>query len=246
MKQIKTTMIIRKKILLLSLFYKSQTNSDMNNIQLINKLDFLMNDFTTNKSEIALLVRDLKIDTNLANAILYSGPIGHREHRFELFLILLEECDNLKSDYTLAYNIFREAYIMTDNIYYQIQKSNSTFDIANYIIMLHSKINIMSAMQSHELSFFNSLNNNITIYRGLSDAEKNSHKLGISWTIDSKRAEKYVFYKKNNVTDSYGWIASATITKDEILTIFGVEGQDYEIIAQPCFQNVQFKHISRK
>lgn len=213
----------------------------MNNMQLIYEIDSLMYDFTKNKSRITSLVRGLKIDTNLANTILYSGPPMHREHRFELFLILLDECCNLKYDYKLAYDIFREAYMMTDNIYSQIQRSNTLFDIANYITMLRNNINIESAMQLHELNFYNSLNDNITIYRGLSNAEKDSNKLGISWTIDSKRAEKYVFYTKNNVAGTYGWIASTTLPKNNILTIFGIKGQDCEIIVQPSFQNVQFK-----
>lgn len=230
------------QIFSLPLIHKCKIDITMNNAQLIEQLDSLMIDFPKNKSNIASLVRNLKIDTNLANAILYSGGfLPCRKHRFELFLILLNECSNFKSNYKLSYEIFREAYIMTDNIYSQIQSSNSSFDIVNYIKVLQNNIDIKLAMQPHELNFYDSLNNSITVYRGLSNAEKNSTKLGISWTIDYNRAEKYVFYKKNNVTETYGWIASTVLQKSDILTIFGVEGQDYEIIVQPKFQNVNFK-----
>ena len=74
----------------------------------------------------------------------------------------------------------------------------------------------------------------------MSQSETNSKLLGISWTNDKQRASNYVYYTKNNVPSGYGVIAETIIQKKDILTIYGADGLDCEIIVSPSFSNVKF------
>lgn len=61
----------------------------------------------------------------------------------------------------------------------------------------------------------------------MSYKEHKSKDYGISWTLDKKIAEKYIFYDKNK--SEKGGLVSKNIFKKDILTIFN-DGANMEVI----------------
>lgn len=184
---------------------------------LLTELEGLIGDFANNQRKIASLFRGIFLDSIFANRILYTDV--NRRHRFSLFILLLKESKNLQSDYKLSSEIFKEAYISSDNIYKQINECIYHFSPHEYLVGLLNHINPLTLMNEKEKEFYDGLQNRITIYRGCSEAEVKNGKLGISWTDKIEYAEKYVFYEKYNNKD-LGFIIVKKIWKQNVWCVF--------------------------
>jgi hypothetical protein len=213
-----------------------------------NDMDFLLPNFLKTHQIIAELCKNLQLTENLGNNLLYCGLLDEcRPYRMLIFVLLLNETANLKNDADLGYCLFREAYLMTDNIYGQLQNTTYSFVLKDYLTRLETSLpNIKTnKLTSEEAMFYNNLSNKIKVFRGMCDAEKQSKEYGISWTLDKKYAQNYVFYKKNKVIGNVGWIAEMEIDKNDIFAVWGADGREKEIVINPkkC-KNVTFTNVS--
>ena len=147
-----------------------------------------------------------------------------------MFVIMLNESSNLKTDWVTAYNLLKEAYIMTDNIYAQLQKSPYPFDLSDYLLEMKQHVNTDEQMHPEELAYLNSLQFPLSVYRGMCNKEFEDGRFGVSWSDSEKTVSRYVFYSKNNNTEPNGKIVSFKIERSDIFAAWGVVGKDKELI----------------
>ena len=90
---------------------------------LLKWMDFLMPQFLMTAPIIGELCRGISLTEDLGQQLIYSGYEKGRPYRMLMFVLLLNESKNLKTEYKLAYHLLKEAYLMTDNIYGQLKCS---------------------------------------------------------------------------------------------------------------------------
>lgn len=190
-------------------------------------MEQMANDFEANIERVQKMVKGITIDNNLGQHLLYSLS---RDHRMLLFVIMLSESSNLKTDWVTSYHLLKEAYIMTDNIYVQLLKSPYPFDLNNYLLEMKQHVNTEELMHTEELDFLNGLQFPLTVYRGMCNKEFENGSFGISWTDKEKTAGRYVFYSKNNNQDTEGKIVSFKIDRSDIFAVWGAVKMDKELI----------------
>ena len=196
-------------------------------INLITRMEQLANDFEAHIDQVRNMVKGIAIDNNLGQHMLYTLS---RDHRILLFVIMLNESSNLKTDWETAYHLLKEAYIMTDNIYAQLQKSPYPFDLSDYLLEMKQHVNTNELMHPEELDYLNNLIFPLTVYRGMCNKEFEDERFGVSWADSEKTASRYVFYSKNNNTEPDGKIVSFKIDRSDIFAAWGVVGMDKELI----------------
>ena len=196
--------------------------------KLVMEIEPLMFDFENSTEKIATLLKGKIINATLGTQLIYSDKT--RNCRMLMFVIMLNESSNLKTDWVTAYNLLKEAYIMTDNIYAQLQKSPSPFDLSDYLLEMKQHVNTDEQMHPEELAYLNSLQFPLTVYRGMCNKEFEDGRFGVSWSDSEKTASRYVFYSKNNNTEPNGKIVSFKIERSDIFAAWGVVGKDKELI----------------
>ena len=187
---------------------------------------------------------ELEITKEFGEAILYDifNP-KIRDVRFRLYILMHSESKNLVIDKDTDYYLFREAYIMTDNIYIQLNKNNLDY---NYLTNhLKKFMDIKKYMNDDEKVIYDKLNSDLILYRGMCNSEKNSSLYGISWTTDIEMAKKYVFYTKNKNHENSGWVAKININKEDIITIWKAKDKPEEFIINPnvFINKIEFEEI---
>ena len=196
--------------------------------KLVMEIEPLMFDFENSTEKIATLLKGKIINATLGTQLIYSDKT--RNCRMLMFVIMLNESSNLKTDWVTAYNLLKEAYIMTDNIYAQLQKSPYPFDLSDYLLEMKQHVNTDELMHPEELAYLNSLQFPLTVYRGMCNKEFEDGRFGVSWSDSEKTASRYVFYSKNNNTEPNGKIVSFKIERSDIFAAWGVVGKDKELI----------------
>ena len=196
--------------------------------KLVMEIEPLMFDFENSTEKIATLLKGKIINATLGTQLIYSDKT--RNCRMLMFVIMLNESSNLKTDWVTAYNLLKEAYIMTDNIYAQLQKSPYPFDLSDYLLEMKQHVNTDEQMHPEELAYLNSLQFPLTVYRGMCNKEFEDGRFGVSWSDSEKTASRYVFYSKNNNTEPNGKIVSFKIDRSDIFAAWGVVGKDKELI----------------
>lgn len=204
-------------------------------VDLINDVEFLMPLFPTMHPIIAELCRGITLTQGLGEHLLYSGCEKGRPYRMLMFVLLLNESANLKNDVKLAYHLLKEAYLMTDNIYWQLKNTTYLFVLVDYLTEIEYALPNRNPDELHEeeRAIYERLPARVKVYRGMCDDEKKNGQLGISWTLDKDYALNYVFYKKNEVKGSVGWRAEMEIDKNDIFAVWGVVGERKEIVIIP-------------
>ena len=179
--------------------YKALLGDKFTNNELIETIDYLMPQFPMSSPIIAELCNGISLTQGLGELLLYAGCEKGRPYRILMFVLLLNETANLKTDYKLAYHLLKEAYIMTDNIYGQLKGSTYQFCLSDYLTELEVALpnRNPNELEAEEAELYNGLPQTITVYRGMCNEEKESGNYGISWTLDADYALNYVFYKKN-------------------------------------------------
>jgi hypothetical protein len=202
---------------------------------LLKWMDCLMPQFLMTAPIIAELCRGITLSERLGQLLLYSGFDKGRPYRMLMFVLLLNETANLENEHKLAYRLLKEAYLMTDNIYGQLNNSTYHFALMDYLEELEKALPNRNPdeLETEEKVLFESLPERIKVYRGMCDEEKRSGNFGISWTLDDEYALNYVFYKKNDVKGTVGWRAEMEIDKKEIFAVWGVKGERKEIVINP-------------
>lgn len=215
--------------------YKVLLGDKFTNRELIETVDFLMPHFPMNSPVIAELCRGITLTEGLGTRLIYAGCDKGRPYRMLMFVLLMNEAANLKTDYKLAYHLLKETYLMTDNIYNQLKGSTYQFCLSDYLAKLEAALPNRNPdeLEAEEAELYNSLPPMITVYRGMCDEEKQSGKYGISWTQDAEYVQNYVFYKKNEVKGTIGWRAEMEIDKNDIFAVWGVKGKRKEIVINP-------------
>ena len=166
-----------------------------------------------------------KIDNyKLAEIILYDLS---REIRFKAFLVLYYATLNENLD--LTFKVFREAYCASDNIFRQIQEYNkdyeTKFHLKTFLRSLKDKgVDFINLLSPEEKEEYNKLPDKFKLYRGMNNDEYESNDYGISWSLEKKEAEKYVYFDKNNVSQGKGGVLEAEIQKKDVLAVFLVHG----------------------
>ena len=196
--------------------------------KLVMEIEPLMFDFENSTEKIATLLKGKIINATLGTQLIYSDKT--RNCRMLMFVIMLNESSNFKTDWVTAYNLLKEAYIMTDNIYAQLQKSPYPFDLSDYLLEMKQHVNTDEQMHPEELAYLNSLQFPLTVYRGMCNKEFEDGRFGVSWSDSEKTASRYVFYSKNNNTGPNGKIVSFKIERSDIFAAWGVVGKDKELI----------------
>ena len=196
--------------------------------KLVMEIEPLMFDFENSTEKITTLLKGKIINATLGTQLIYSDKT--RNCRMLMFVIMLNESSNLKTDWVTAYNLLKEAYIMTDNIYAQLQKSPYPFDLSDYLLEMKQHVNTDEQMHPEELAYLNSLQFPLTVYRGMCNKEFEDGRFGVSWSDSEKTASRYVFYSKNNNTEPNGKIVSFKIERSDIFAAWGVVGKDKELI----------------
>lgn len=215
--------------------YKALLGDKFTNNELIETVDYLMPQFPMSSPIISELCNGISLTQGLGEHLLYAGCEKGRPYRMLMFVLLLNETANLKTDYKLAYHLLKEAYIMTDNIYGQLKGSTYQFCLSDYLTELEVALPNRNpdVLEAEEADLFNGLLQTITVYRGMCNEEKESGNYGISWTLDADYALNYVFYKKNEVEGTVGWRAEMEIDKKDIFAVWGVKGKRKEIVISP-------------
>lgn len=196
--------------------------------KLVMEIEPLMFDFENSTEKIATLLKGKIINATLGTQLIYSDKT--RNCRMLMFVIMLNESSNLKTDWVTAYNLLKEAYIMTDNIYAQLQKSPYPFDLSDYLLEMKQHVNTDEQMHPEELAYLNSLQFPLTVHRGMCNKEFEDGRFGVSWSDSEKTASRYVFYSKNNNTEPNGKVVSFKIDRSDIFSAWGVVGMDKELI----------------
>jgi hypothetical protein len=151
---------------------------------------------------------------------------ANRKIRFELFIILFYS--TLHRDMKTAFEVFKEAYCLTDNIHTQIQNSTFKFNLRLFLKdVQNNNVKVPDLMNNWERDYYDQLPQSFYIYRGMNRKEYKSKRYGISWSRDKQKAEQYIFYDKNNSEE--GGLASLLVKKEDILTIFN-DGENFELI----------------
>lgn len=199
----------------------------------------LMKDYHGNIAQIKDLIEEIASDLNeeVAKCILYadamSGKLEARNHRFSLFVMMYNASEKLRNDNSWAYDLFMEAYQNSSNIYKQLQ--DTPFDVREFLGKVSMTLPISGKLNEISGSWFNGLPNEFTIYRGLSKAEKDDGKIGVSWTTDAAYAEKYIHLKDNEVEGEFGYVAEMRIRKSDVIAVL------YEYHEDVCFEIITLK-----
>lgn len=198
-------------------------------ITVINKVGALLPNADQNIGILQSLLKGISIDRNFGEALIHSNMLG-RGSRMLLFVIMLYESLNLKTDWVTAFHLLKEAYIMTDNIYAQLQMSQYPFDLSDYLIEMKKHVNTEELMHPEELEYLKGLHFPLTAYRGMCNKEFENGRFGVSWSDNIETAKRYVFYSKNNNSDTEGKVVSYKINKSDIFAAWGVMGKEKELI----------------
>ena len=203
--------------------------------ELAKDVDFLLPRFPEMHPIITELCRGITLNIKNGNWLLSCGFTAGRPYRMPMFVLLLNESANLKSDHKLAYHLLKEAYLLTDNIYNRLKECPYPFNLSDYLTELENNLpnRNPAELESEEVVLYNSLPNRFKVYRGMCDDEKQARQFGISWTLDKDYALNYVFYKKNEVKGTVGWRAEMEIDKSDIFAVWGVVGKGKEIVINP-------------
>ena len=175
-------------------------------------------------SDVSNMLSNETINYNEAEAFLYCVK---REVRFLLFLEIYSAA--LDNDLNLDSRVFREAYRASNNIYGQIQLSRFEFNLKDFVKRL--KDESVCIMDQKEKNVLNGLPDNelISVFRGMSFAEKENGIFGISWSLYREKAERYICLKSNNLRN--GTVVEKKILKKDIIAVWLVAGDnDVEII----------------
>jgi hypothetical protein len=109
--------------------------------------------------------------------------------RFQTFLKIKDQLNDKDYWRTLA-----DAYTGSDNLYYLKEEVKEAF--------LENRSHREFLMTRKELKIYNSLPENITIYRGMTVEELESGDFNVSWTLLKERAEFFAFkYGRNFSTE---------------------------------------------
>ena len=114
------------------------------------------------------------------------------------------------------------------NIYVDTENPNGDVNVS--VTTLRSwfaKANKKNLMTGDEYKYYNSLLEQITVYRGVGISRKEK---GLSWTQNIEKAKW--FANRFNRKGRTGYVVTASISKDEILAYFGRRGEE-EIICLP-------------
>ena len=199
---------------------------------ILNDIEILVQDFDKNIGSIKDKLRGIVIGKNFGQQLVYADVLSKncRQRRMLLFDIMLHESANLKMDWKTSYYLLKEAYIMTDNIYAQLQLSPYSFILKDYLKEMQKHVDVEQLMEQEELDYLNALTFPLTAYRGMCNAEAASGNYGISWCDNQEYASNYVFFSKNNNKDKEGKIVKYKIEKNDIFAVWGVKGKAKELI----------------
>lgn len=138
--------------------------------------------------------------------------------RFQTFLKIKDELNDIDYWRTLA-----DAYTGSDNLYHLKEEVKEAF--------LEDRSEREYLMNKKELKVYNSLPENVIIYRGMTTDELESGDFGVSWTLSRERAEFFAFkYGRNYSTEIKPKVVhQLEVKKVEILSYFN-ERNEQEVI----------------
>lgn len=143
----------------------------------------------------------------------------------------LEENYDLITDEKAYYEFLKDAYIQSE---FPMSGFSEYEDLLK-LFWHYDKPHLM--MDSDELSFYNDLDDTITIWRGIRvEDEIDEDNIGFSFTLDKERAE---WFAKRFSQDGKGtpMLIEATVNKDKILSVFLNRGEE-EVLVSP--DNLEF------
>jgi hypothetical protein len=138
--------------------------------------------------------------------------------RFQTFLKIKDQLNDKDYWRTLA-----DAYTGSDNLYHIKEKVKEAF--------LEDRSHREFLMTKKELKIYNSLPENLTIYRGMTVEEHESGHFNVSWTLLKERAEFFAYkYGRNFSTEGIPKVVhQLEVLKVEILAYFH-ERNEQEVI----------------
>ena len=141
--------------------------------------------------------------------------------RFQTFLKIKDQLNDKDYWRTLA-----DAYTGSDNLYHLKEEIKEAF--------LEDRSEREYLMNKKELKIYNSLPENITIYRGMTTEELESGDFGVSWTLSKECADYFAYtYGRNYATEGIPKLVhQLEVKKVEILAYFN-DRNEQEVIYIP-------------
>lgn len=139
-------------------------------------------------------------------------------NRFETFLKIVPQLKGKLYWYAL-----RKAYDCSDDMFHLRGLVKAAFK--------KSEPGRETLMSKKERDYLNSLPDQITIYRGMTEAERKTGNFGISWTLKKEVAEFFAFtYWRNRQTNKLKkTVHELIINKSEVIAFFN-DRKEFEII----------------
>ena len=161
---------------------------------------------------------------------------------YEYYEKLINSCDNIgriiwliRKSYRLTFLKYAKEYLSKNdfdtflgNIYVDTENPNGDVNVSvRTLRSWFAKANKKNLMTGDEYKYYNSLPEQITVYRGVGISRKEK---GLSWTQNIEKARW--FANRFNRKGQTGYVVTASISKDEILAYFGRRGEE-EIVCLP-------------
>jgi len=149
-------------------------------------------------------------------------------------LAWLEENYDLITDDEAYYEFLKDAYTQSEF------PMNGFYEYEDLLKLFWHKNNPRLMMDKDELSFYNQLPKEITIWRGVRvEDELDEENIGFSYTLDKERA---IWFAKRFSQDGKGrpMLIEAKVDKDKILSVFLNRGEE-EVLVSP--ENIEIINI---
>lgn len=141
--------------------------------------------------------------------------------------------------------------ITDEKAYYQFLKDawvQSEFPMSGFydyedLLNMFLLYDPQSMMDKDELSFYNQLPNELTIWRGVMvEKELDKENIGFSFTLDKERAE---WFAKRFAQDSKGTpiLIEAKVKKEEILSVFLIRSEEEILVSPDSVKIIKIKEL---
>ncbi|XWW44458.1 hypothetical protein JYG30_17015 [Fibrella sp. USSR17] len=163
-------------------------------------------------------IASFNFDRQAVDSLLY----GVEVNSYNRFGAFLKYCSFLSfTDSELYSYALSMAYTSSDNLFAYGDDVRTAFEAADNLAL----------MNEDDIRLYQSLPDMITIYRGMTVAERDSISYGLSWTLKKEVAEFFAYkYNRNHTTNHLPkCVHEITITKADITCVF-TDRDESEII----------------
>ena len=167
-----------------------------------------------------------------------------KENWNEVFMLIekpyrlgwLEENYDMITDEKAYYQFLKDAWVQSE---FPMSGFYDYEDLLNMFLLYDPQ----SMMDKDELSFYNQLPNELTIWRGVMvEKELDKENIGFSFTLDKERAE---WFAKRFAQDSKGTpiLIEAKVKKEEVLSVFLIRSEEEILVSPDSVKIIKIKEL---